>query len=49
MQLICIQKDFACSRKIIDDGGFCLFPFKTRAFQSNFALKIYECAGSPPL
>ena len=23
-------------------GGFCLFPFKTRAFQSNFVLKIYS-------
>ena len=35
-------------RSVLKAGGFCLFPFKTRAFQSNFVLKIYECAGSPP-
>ena len=53
-----LHKDFACARKIIDvactrsvlkAGGFRLFSFKTCALQSNFALKIYECAGSPPL
>ena len=36
-------------RSVLKAGGFCLFPFKTRTFQSNFVLKISECAGSPPL
>ena len=34
---------------VLKAGGFCLFPFKTRAFQSKFILKIYERAVSPPL
>ena len=29
-------------RSVLKAGGFCLFPFKTRAFQSNFVLKIYS-------